>query len=87
MRTTLTLEDDVANYLKEQCRVLDKPFKQVVNDTLRRGMSTASESAERPQFKVRPISSEFLPGVDPENPKRYLDELEVQEFLRKNPDS
>ena len=39
MRTTLTLDDDVANYLKEQSLLLNKPFKQVVNDTLRRGMS------------------------------------------------
>ena len=86
MRTTLTLDDDVANYLKEQCRLLEKPFKQVVNDTLRQGMSHAAGSTKHRRFKVRPFSSGFLPGVDPDNPKRYLDELEVVEFLRKNPD-
>ena len=41
MRTTLTLDDDVADFLHEQARLHDKPFKQVVNDTLRRGMSPA----------------------------------------------
>ncbi len=86
MRTTLTLDDDVANYLKEQSLLLNKPFKQVVNDTLRRGMSPTGPT-ERPKFKVRPFSSGgFLPGVDPDNPKKYMEDLEIQEFFRKNPD-
>lgn len=86
MRTTLTLDDDVANYLKEQSRLLNKPFKQVVNDTLRRGMSPAGP-AKRPKFKVRPFSSGgFLPGVDPTKLNQLYDQLEVEEFLRKNPD-
>ncbi len=85
MRTTLTLDDDVANYLKEQCRLLDRPFKQVVNDTLRRGMSPAG-TGERPKFKVKPFSSGFNPGVDPTKLNQLYDQLEVEEFLRKNPD-
>ena len=58
----------------------------MVNDTLRRGMSPSPGPVERPLFKVRPFSSGLNPGVDPENPKAYLDELDAQEFLRKNPD-
>ena len=85
MRTTLTLDDDVANYLKEQSLLLNKPFKQVVNDTLRRGMSPAGPT-ERPKFKVRPFSSGFNPGVDPTKLNQLYDQLEVEEFLRKNPD-
>ena len=62
MRTTLTLDDDVANYLREQSRLLDKPFKQVVNETLRRGMSPSPEPAERPRkFKVRPNQERVQP--------------------------
>ena len=86
MRTTLTLDDDVANYLKEQSRLLDKPFKQVVNETLRRGMSPSPEPAERPRFKVRPFRSGFNPGIDPTKLNQLYDQLEVEEFLRKNPD-
>ena len=36
MRTTLTLDDDVADFLKEQSQLHNKPFKQVVNEALRR---------------------------------------------------
>ena len=81
MRTTLTLDDDIANSLKEQARLLNKPFKQVVNDTLRRGMSPAVGETRAP-YRVRPINSGFAPGVDPEKLNQLNDELEVEDFLR-----
>ena len=91
MKTTLTLDDDVADFLRERSRLEDKPFEWVVNETLRRGlaMSAPSESAARSKdakpkpFKVVPFSSGFKPGVDPNNPKRFLDELDVEDYLRK----
>ena len=48
MRTTLTLDDDIADSLKEKARLLSKPFKQVVNEALRRGMSPAIGSVRGP---------------------------------------
>ena len=85
MRTTLTLDQDVADFLKEQARLLNKPFKQVVNETLRRGMSPTPEPTERRRFKVIPHNSGFKPGIDPLKIKELDAELEVEEFLRKNP--
>ena len=38
MRTTLILDDDIAAFLREQAQLHDKPFRQVVNETLRRSM-------------------------------------------------
>lgn len=40
MRTTLTLDDDVAAKLKRETRRSGRSFRDVVNDTLRQGMST-----------------------------------------------
>ena len=80
MRTTLTLDDDLARSLKEQARLLDKPFKQVVNDTLRRGMSPAVGETRAP-YRVKPIHGGFAPGVDPEKLNQLNDELEVEHFL------
>ena len=82
MRTTLTLDDDLADALKERARLLDKPFKQVVNDTLRRGLSPAPQE-DRPVFRVKPNHSGFKPGIDPLRLNQLNDELEVEEFLRK----
>ena len=44
MRTTLTLDEDVADFLRAQSRLHDKPFKQVVNEVLpaRHGARTPS---------------------------------------------
>ena len=82
MRTTLTLDDDIAAALKEQARLLDKPFRQVVNDALRRGMSPAPRE-DRPRFRVRPHHGGFAPGVDPLRLNQLYDELEVDDFLRR----
>ncbi len=79
MRTTLTLDDDLAAALKEQARRADQPFKQVVNDTLRRGLSPASAEA-KPDYVVRPHRSGFRPGVDPLRLNQLNDSLEAAGF-------
>lgn len=91
MRTTLTLDDDIVAALKEQARRLDCTFRQVVNETLRRGLSDSAEEEqkppasedERPYFKVKPIASGFVAGVDPQKLKELNAELELEEYLRK----
>lgn len=54
MRTTLTLDDDVAALLNKEVRKSGEPFKQVVNRYLRLGL-TASKQPPKP-FKVKPIN-------------------------------
>ncbi len=91
MRTTLTLDEDIVATLKERARLLEKPFKQVVNEVLRRGLSDTpdeereppSSDDERPVFRVKPIASGFAPGVDPLRLKEIDAELEEAELLRK----
>ena len=85
MRTTLTLDDDLAAALREQARLLDRSFKQVVNDALRRGMSLAVAD-DRPAYRVRPIQSGFKPGIDPLRLNQINDELEAEAFARRAPE-
>lgn len=42
MRTTITLDDDVANKLRENAYRDSKSFKQVVNEALRAGLAPGS---------------------------------------------
>ena len=79
MRTTLTLDDDIADFLREQARLLGRPFKQVVNDVLRRGMSPVVREAPTP-YRVNPIHSGLAPGVDPLKLNQLNDELAVEDF-------
>jgi len=50
MRTTLTLDDDLAMMLKREAESSRRPFRDVVNDAIRRGL-VASASA-RPVIEV-----------------------------------
>ena len=84
MRTTLTLDDDIADFLKEQARLLERPFKQVVNDTLRRGMSPGTREAPARPYRVKPISSGFALGVDEMRLKDLLEEEDIENYLRKS---
>ena len=83
MRTTLTLDDDLADALKQQAKLLDIPFKQVVNDTLRRGLAPEAPE-DRPVFRVQPFRSGFRPGLDPLKLNQLNDQLEVEAFLEKH---
>ena len=53
MRTTLTLDDDVAALLKKEVRKSGEPFKQVVNRYLRLGLA-APKDGKRKRFVVKP---------------------------------
>ena len=83
MRTTLTLDDDIADSLKELARLLNKPFKQIVNDALRRGLSPAI-GEDRAAYTVRPLAGGFRAGVDPFKLNQLNDELETREFTNRD---
>lgn len=84
MRTTLTLDDDIANTLREQARLLGRPFKQVVNDALRRGTSPAAAERPAPRFRVSPIHSMFLPGIDTLKLNQLIDQIDTDEFVARS---
>ena len=84
MRTTLTLDDDLAAALKEQAQRVGEPFKKVVNDILRRGLSPVLVEAE-PDYEVRPHHSGFRPGVDPLRLNQINDSLEAAELAGSPP--
>ena len=90
MRTTMTLDDDIVVVLKDRARRLDRTLKQVVNETLRRGLSDSGEEGaeprdgdgKRPVFKLKPICSGLQPGIDPLKLNQLYDRLEIEDFLR-----
>lgn len=81
MRTTLTLDDDVADALRERARLLNIPFKQVVNDTLRRGMSPGAKEVPLPEYRVVPNHSALAPGIDPLKLNQINDQLDAEAFV------
>lgn len=56
MRTTLTLEDDVAGQLARLQRQQRRPMKDIINDALRRGLrDMAAPTKARPRFTTQPL--------------------------------
>lgn len=55
MRTTLTLDDDVAALLNREMRKSGEPFKQVVNRAIRLGLTGPKQHVRKP-FKVKPFN-------------------------------
>jgi hypothetical protein len=53
VRTTLTLDDDVARQLQQETRRSGKSFKEAVNHFLRLGLSAARKPQRKP-FVVTP---------------------------------
>jgi RNase adaptor protein for sRNA GlmZ degradation len=82
MRTTLTLEPDVAQQLRKQIAEKKLPLKRIVNDALRAGLSQTGKKEKATRFTVEPHSFGFKPGIDRDKLGQLLDELEVEEFLR-----
>ena len=72
MRTTLTLDEDVAKLLEKELRRSGKPFKQVVNHFLRLGL-TASKQPPRKPFKVKPWNLGLPPFEKVEELLEYLE--------------
>jgi len=74
MRTTLTLDDDVARMIDDAVHRERRPMKQVVNDALRKGLSTG-EAGARP-YRLVPHETEVLAGLDSLGFNRLADELD-----------
>jgi hypothetical protein len=83
MRTTLTLEPDVALKLKRRMEQRKVSMKQAVNEALRIGLAK-SKPEPRAKFKVEPFhGGGFMPGIDPTKLNQLLDEMYVEEFMKK----
>ncbi|HTR14271.1 MAG TPA: hypothetical protein VMI72_13730 [Roseiarcus sp.] len=87
MRTTLTIDDDLAGLLKERARVLGIPFKEAVNRTIRAGLGEAVSARRHPAPKTIPHSFGFRPGIDLDKLGQLADELEAEAFAEKAHDS
>jgi hypothetical protein len=83
MRTTLTLEPDVARLIEEAAARQRKPVKQVVNEALRRGLAPRGAARSAKRYRVHPHRTELRPGVDAESFNKLVDELEDEAVVTK----
>lgn len=77
MRTTLTLDEDVAAKLQSESRRSGRSFREVVNETLRRGLAQRTASPAGVPFRVvtRDLGR-LQPGISLDNVSELLDQVE-----------
>ena len=77
MRTTMTLDDDVAAKLKAEASRSGRSFREIVNEMLRRGLSTRPSRAPKEPFRVvaRDLGK-LLPGLTLDSVAHLLEQVE-----------
>lgn len=82
MRTTLTLDNDVADAVQQYMRRTGLGLKSAVNEALRLGLGLAGKPAAPRPFVVKAHPLGLRPGIDPDKLNQLVDELEVEEYQR-----
>jgi len=84
MRTTLTIDDKLAEALKEAAYRSKKSFKEVINETLRLGLAAEQSPRNAKPYKVKPVSlGGLIPGIDLDKALQLADAIEDEEIGRK----
>ena len=76
MRTTLTLDEDVAAKLKAESRRAGRPFREIVNETLRRGLTSRRAAAQRQVFTIKARDLGLKQGLSLDNVAELIEHVE-----------
>ncbi|MBI5495039.1 MAG: antitoxin [Deltaproteobacteria bacterium] len=77
MRTTMTIDEDLLRRLRDLAHRTHRSLKDVTNDVLRRGLSSAKGGPTTP-FRVEPLKIHLRPGMDPDRMNQLADELDTE---------
>lgn len=78
MRTTLTLDPDVAKLVRDTIEHEHVSLKEAINEGLRRGLKTTEPKRS---LRVVPHQSGLQPGLDPRGFNKLADEFESESVL------
>jgi hypothetical protein len=79
MRTTITLDKDVAQRIKAATTRLGRPFKQVVNDALRAGLDDLEKPRKGKPYRTKPLKMGLRPGINLDNIGELLAQIEGED--------
>jgi hypothetical protein len=82
MRTTLTLDPDVAERIRQELASGKRTLKDVVNERLRAGFGWTVAEAAAP-YRVEPHRSAYRSGIDRGRLNALADELDADAFVEK----
>jgi hypothetical protein len=80
MRTTVTLDPDVEQLLRDAMQRRRQSFKEALNQAIRSGLSNARPGGEDAPFVVRARRMGLRAGIDSARLNQMSDELEAESF-------
>lgn len=83
MRTTLTLDPEVERLVSDEVHRTRRPFKQVVNDAIRRGLAPRLADEPEERYRVEVYRTKLRPGIDPTSINHLADELDDEGAIEK----
>ena len=84
MRTTLTIDDQLAAALKEAAYQSNKSFKEIVNETLRAGLASKKAPGKARAYRLKPVRMGHVGGeFNLDKALQLADALEDEELVRK----
>jgi len=81
MRTTVTLDGDIEQILREKAVRTRRPFKRVLNETLRSAIAGTAPAGNLKPFVVKSRPMGLRSGHNPLGFSKLSDDLEVAAFL------
>jgi len=81
MRTTVTLDHDAEQLLRQAMRQTGESFKVALNRAIRRGLADTIPPLDEEPFVVEAKALGFNPGIEPAKLQELNDEIEVEGYL------
>jgi len=79
MRTTLTLDEDVAQKARAVVARTHQSFKQVINEALRVGLESAAQPPACRPYRTKPRRLGLRPGCSLDNIQELLAQVEGEQ--------
>ncbi len=80
-RTTVTLDPDVEQLLRDAMQRRRQSFKEALNQAIRNGLADLLPGERESRFKIRARPLGPRAGIDPARLNQLADELEVDAFV------
>ena len=80
-RTTVTLDSDVEQLLRDAMQRRRQSFKEALNQAIRSGLSDLGTGEREGRFKVSARPMGLRTGIDPARLNQLADDIEVDAFL------
>jgi len=81
MRTTVSVDHDVEQLLRQAMTQTGQSFKVTLNQAIRKGLAGIELTVNDDPFVVSPRPMGLRTGIDPARLQQMADELEVEAFL------